>query len=71
MKDDDEWNDSEWISQCQVQFDYKSDRDDELTLKLGEIVNVIEKRADGWWRGDLNGKVGLFPSTYVKEIEQE
>jgi hypothetical protein len=59
------------VSKCTVLFDYKSDRDDELTLKLGDILNVIEKRADGWWRGELNGKFGLFPSTYVKEIEND
>lgn len=67
---DDEWNDSErWLGQCVVQYDYTGERPDELSLKIGDIINVLEKRIDGWWRGQLNGvgTIGLFPSTYVKE----
>jgi hypothetical protein len=29
---------------------------------------VIEKTESGWWRGDLRGTVGLFPSNYVKVV---
>ena len=24
---------------------------------------------EGWWSGTLNGKSGLFPSNFVKELE--
>lgn len=24
---------------------------------------------EGWWSGSLNGKTGLFPSNFVKELE--
>lgn len=68
--DDDEWNDEpNWNSKCIVQYEYKGERGDELFLKLGDIIKVIERRPDGWWKGELNGKIGLFPSTYVKELE--
>ena len=67
--DDDEWNEPNWISRCIVQYEYKGERADELFLKSGDIIKVIERRPDGWWRGELNGKIGLFPSTYVKELE--
>lgn len=56
------------MSNCIVQFEYKGERADELILKLGDIIKITEKREDGWWRGELNGKIGLFPSTYVKEL---
>ena len=58
------------ISKCIVLYEYKSERADELYLKFGDIIKVIERRSDGWWRGESNGKIGLFPSTYVKELEQ-
>lgn len=43
-------------------------RNDELNLKQGDTIEIIEKRTDGWWRGQLNNSIGLFPSTYVKEV---
>ena len=69
LKDDDDWNDSEQkiVGKCVAQYDYKGVRDDELSLKLGDLIEIIEKRTDGWWRGQLNNSIGLFPSTYVKE----
>jgi len=69
--DDDDWNDNQQksiVGRCLVQYDYKGARDDELNLKNGDIIEIIEKRTDGWWRGLLNNSIGLFPSTYVKEI---
>ena len=38
--------------------------DDELTLNVNDEVTVIEKEG-GWWRGRLNDREGLFPSSCV------
>lgn len=51
-----------------AKFDFKSTHDDEITIKAGEQIEILEKREDGWWRGRLNDKIGLFPSTYVNEM---
>jgi len=48
-------------------FDYKSQANDELDLKEGEVVEIVSKDASGWWTGRLRGKQGLFPGNYVKE----
>lgn len=55
------------IRQCRVIFSYKQAHDDELNLNVGEIVNVIGEEEEGWWRGILNGKEGVFPSNFVEE----
>ena len=34
----------------------------------GDIINLVQKTDDGWWQGELNGAVGVFPSTYVEEL---
>ena len=47
-------------------FRYHANEDDELSLKRGEIVEVLDEKDDGWWKGLLNGKEGFFPSNYVK-----
>jgi hypothetical protein len=40
--------------------------DDELTFKAGDMIEVLETGDDGWWKGRLYGRVGLFPVNYVK-----
>lgn len=52
---------------ARVMYQYKAAQDDELNLSKGEIVNVLEKSGDGWWRGECNGQSGWFPSNYVSE----
>lgn len=54
--------------QCRVLFTYAAVNDDELNLNEGDIVTVISKEAPdrGWWRGELHGRVGLFPDNFVQ-----
>ena len=49
-----------------VIFNHDAGGDDELSLKKGELVEVLDQKDDGWWKGLLNGKVGLFPTNFVK-----
>ncbi|CAF1382771.1 unnamed protein product [Adineta ricciae] len=55
---------------ARVLFDYKKSADDELSLAVGDIVTVLEKHLedDGWWKGELNGRIGVFPDNYVEEL---
>ncbi|XP_059355273.1 CD2-associated protein-like [Carassius carassius] len=55
--------------QCKVLFDYVPLNEDELELKVGDIIDITEEVEEGWWSGSMNGKSGLFPSNFVKEIE--
>uniref|UniRef100_UPI0037E82CB5 CD2-associated protein isoform X2 n=1 Tax=Semicossyphus pulcher TaxID=241346 RepID=UPI0037E82CB5 len=55
--------------QCKALFDYQPQNEDELELKVGEIIDIIEEVEEGWWNGNLNGKSGLFPSNFVKEVD--
>ncbi|XP_050297273.1 SH3 domain-containing kinase-binding protein 1-like isoform X2 [Anthonomus grandis grandis] len=60
--------DSTRIRQCRVVFSYDQDHEDELNLKVGEVIDIIGEEEEGWWRGLLNGKEGVFPSNFVEEI---
>ncbi|PKK33120.1 CD2-associated protein [Columba livia] len=55
--------------QCKVLFEYVPQNEDELELKLGDVIDITEEVEEGWWSGTLNGKSGLFPSNFVKELE--
>uniref|UniRef100_A0A8C6UVZ5 SH3 domain containing 21 n=1 Tax=Neogobius melanostomus TaxID=47308 RepID=A0A8C6UVZ5_9GOBI len=53
---------------CEVIFAYAAQNVDELGLCVGEIIEILNEIEDGWWMGIKNGKVGAFPSNFVKEI---
>uniref|UniRef100_A0AAY4B1N9 Osteoclast-stimulating factor 1 n=1 Tax=Denticeps clupeoides TaxID=299321 RepID=A0AAY4B1N9_9TELE len=55
--------------QCRVHFEYLPQNEDELELKVGDVIEVAEEVEEGWWSGSMNGKFGLFPSNFVKEME--
>ncbi|XP_025420103.1 mitogen-activated protein kinase kinase kinase 9 isoform X3 [Sipha flava] len=53
-------------------FDYKAQGEDELSLKRGDIVEVLSTDVkisgdEGWWTGKLGDKVGIFPANFVTE----
>ncbi|XP_049585955.1 SH3 domain-containing protein 21 isoform X1 [Syngnathus scovelli] len=55
---------------CQVMFNYKAKAEDELDLKIGDVVVILRKETedDGWWEGELNGRCGFFPDNFVMVI---
>lgn len=51
-----------------VIYDYISQGDQELDLKVGDVVIVIYEEDELWWYGqDHKGNQGMFPSTFVSE----
>ncbi|CAG5895745.1 guanine nucleotide exchange factor VAV3 isoform 2-T2 [Menidia menidia] len=54
-----------------ARYDFSSRDTRELSLQEGDVVKIYTKSgANGWWRGEVNGRVGWFPSTYVEEAEE-
>uniref|UniRef100_A0A182LX38 SH3 domain-containing protein n=1 Tax=Anopheles culicifacies TaxID=139723 RepID=A0A182LX38_9DIPT len=54
---------------CKVIYSYQENKADELTLAVGDVIEFFEEVEEGWWRGKLNGRVGVFPSNFVEMIE--
>ncbi|PWA17977.1 hypothetical protein CCH79_00003984 [Gambusia affinis] len=95
---------------CKASFSYAPQHEDELELKVGDVIEIIAEKGvalvfftgfhvvslsgswcsattgeegnrffnefgsadsaveEGWWEGVLNGKIGMFPSNFTKEI---
>jgi len=47
-------------------YDNEVDDDEELAFTQGQRIEVLEKDDTGWYKGRLDGRVGLFPINYVK-----
>lgn len=53
---------------CQViaMYDYSAANEDELSFSKSQLINVLDKNGPDWWKGEVNGVTGLFPTNYVK-----
>ncbi|XP_030071208.1 mitogen-activated protein kinase kinase kinase 9 [Microcaecilia unicolor] len=55
-------------------FDYEASAEDELSLRPGDVVEVLSRDSrvsgdEGWWIGQIEERVGIFPSNYVSSSE--
>ncbi|XP_055887610.1 SH3 domain-containing kinase-binding protein 1-like isoform X5 [Biomphalaria glabrata] len=53
-----------------VEFEYQAEQEDELSLKVGDIITNVVTAEGGWWEGELNGKKGMFPENFVKLVKR-
>ncbi|KMQ97749.1 sh3 domain-containing kinase-binding protein 1 [Lasius niger] len=50
---------------CKVLFSYEPCNEDELALVPQDSIEFLGEVEEGWWRGRLKGRVGVFPSNFV------
>lgn len=56
------------VATAKMLYKFDGRSGDELSLPAGAIVSVLEKKPDGWYVGEYNGKKGLFPGNYSEEV---
>ncbi|KAI7899026.1 uncharacterized protein BX663DRAFT_522875 [Cokeromyces recurvatus] len=51
-------------------YDYTAQAEGDLSFKKDDKIEVLERTPDtnDWWKGRLNGVIGVFPGNYVAEI---
>ncbi len=65
-----------FVSICTALYDYVPQSENELAIKEGELIFVLEKSGeDDWWKakkkapaGEDDEPVGLIPNNYVEEV---
>ncbi|XP_061776874.1 guanine nucleotide exchange factor VAV3-like isoform X1 [Nerophis ophidion] len=55
------------VSVAVARYDFHSRDTWELPLLQGDVVQIHTKTSNGWWKGEVGGRVGWFPSTFVEE----
>lgn len=60
------------ISRAQALYDFEPDptQPGELPLRKGDIVRVLERAYQEWWRGECRGRIGIFPVNWVQELPE-
>ncbi|XP_062243821.1 proto-oncogene vav-like isoform X1 [Platichthys flesus] len=55
-----------------ARYDFSARDRSELSLREGDTIKILSKKGhSGWWKGEVYGRVGLFPSNYVDEDYSE
>ena len=56
---------------AQVTVNYFACEDDELTLSVGDEVDVVEDLGNGWLKGISGNNHGVFPGSFVVFVSQK
>ncbi|KAK8388013.1 hypothetical protein O3P69_020117 [Scylla paramamosain] len=60
---------------CRAVYDYEATCAEEITFCEGQIIRILKRTVhdvdDGWWEGEVDGQVGLFPSLVVEECRSD
>lgn len=54
---------------CVALFDYEGEEEDELTFSQGDVIGLLEHTGQEWGRGQIHGRVGIFPLNFTKMVE--
>ncbi|XP_077152087.1 proto-oncogene vav isoform X3 [Ranitomeya variabilis] len=57
-----------YLGSARARYDFCARDRTELTLKEGDVIRILNKKGhQGWWKGEVYGKIGWFPSNYVED----
>lgn len=61
------------VIKARALYSYLAENEDELSLAANDIIVVLSQELEdqGWWKGQLNGKIGVFPDNFVELIPAE
>nr|XP_040036623.1 F-BAR and double SH3 domains protein 2-like [Gasterosteus aculeatus aculeatus] len=62
------------VSFAKALYDYAGQKDDELSFPEGAIIRILSREThedDGFWEGEFNGAVGVFPAVLVEDLAGE
>ncbi|KAJ3041959.1 ESCRT-0 subunit protein hse1 [Rhizophlyctis rosea] len=58
------------LFQVRALYDFPGTEEGELRLTRNEVIDVYDATTfQDWWKGEVRGQVGIFPSNYVEKIE--
>lgn len=59
------------VSFAKALYDYTGQTEEELSFPEGAIIRILSKDTredDGFWEGEFNGVVGVFPAVLVEDL---
>ncbi|XP_046617451.1 intersectin-1 isoform X4 [Neodiprion virginianus] len=59
------------VERVMALYPYQALNEDELNFEKGDVITVLAKEDASWWRGEMNGVSGVFPSNYVSPMSSD
>jgi len=59
------------ITKAVALYDYEVQSTNDLALKAGDVVTVIDRSDSDWWLGEIGETQGYFPANYVELLGDE
>lgn len=53
------------VSRVRALHTFEATEQGELAFEKGDIIKVVDRTYQDWWRGQLRGRSGIFPVNYV------
>ncbi|KAJ3386898.1 Endophilin-A2 [Entophlyctis sp. JEL0112] len=60
--------------QTKALYQFDAEGPGELSIRKGDIINVVEEVDEGWWIGEMadgSGRHGMFPANYCEVVESQ
>ena len=58
-----------YLQKTVAMYDFKTEKDGELSFHVGQIIYVTKRHGQGWSEGYADGRTGAFPSNFVTHCE--
>ena len=55
-------------SAAKALYDYAGESEENLSFKVGDLINIIVQGQDGWWEGECDNRFGMMAQ---RERERE
>ncbi|KJE96620.1 hypothetical protein CAOG_06919 [Capsaspora owczarzaki ATCC 30864] len=57
------------VARAIFDYDVVGGSDNDLLFAKNSLLRIYAKGADAWWEGELGGKTGSFPASFVEEVK--
>lgn len=57
------------LEYAEALYPYKPQQPEDLELRAGDKIQVLEHTSKDWWKGSIGSRSGMFPSNYVKVLD--
>lgn len=56
------------VTRVRALYTFEPTEPGELSFEKGDIIKVVDRGYQDWWRGQLKGRTGIFPVNYVVRL---